>query len=102
MRKATSWISWVRPTRCATLLLAATAWPAVSGAAAGLVPQHSEDVRPVLSQASKSGAATLSLTAFGRGFRLQLTSNPRLAHVSAGSSVELYQGTLEGVPDSWA
>ncbi len=89
-------------TRCAALLFAATAWPALSGAAGGLTPQHSEDLRPTLTRASKGGAATLEFTAFGRGFRLQLSSNQRLAQLAAGSSVQLYKGTLEGVPGSWA
>jgi len=88
--------------RCAALLLAATAWPALSGAAGGLVPQHAEDLRPALTRTSKSGAATLEFTAFGRGFRLQLSSNERLAQFAAGSSVQFYKGTLEGAPDSWA
>ena len=89
-------------TRCAALLLAATAWPALSGAAGGLVPQHSEDLRPAFTRASKGDAATLEFTAFGRDFRLQLSSNQRLAQFAAGSSVQLYKGTLEGVPGSWA
>ena len=88
-------------TRCAALLLAATAWPALSGAAGGLVPQHSEDLRPALTRV-KGAAATLEFTAFGRDFRLQLSSNQRLAQFAAGSSVQLYKGTLEGVPGSWA
>jgi hypothetical protein len=88
--------------RCAALLLAGTAWPALSGAASGLVPQHTEDLRPALTRASKSGPATLEFTAFGRGFRLQLSNNQRLAQVAAGSSVQLYKGTLEGAPGSWA
>ncbi|HEU5133897.1 MAG TPA: M12 family metallo-peptidase [Steroidobacteraceae bacterium] len=66
------------------------------------MPQHTEDVRPALARASKGGAATLDLTAFGRNFRLQLSNNQRLAQVAAGSSVQLYKGTLEGVPGSWA
>ncbi|MEO8064469.1 MAG: M12 family metallo-peptidase [Pseudomonadota bacterium] len=66
------------------------------------MPQHSEDVRPTLTHASKGGATTLEITAFGRGFRLHLSDNPRLALVSAGSSLQLYKGTLEGVPGSWA
>jgi hypothetical protein len=84
------------------LLLAATAWPALSSAAGGLVPQHTEDLRPTLTRASKGDAATLEFTAFGRGFRLQLSNNQRLARLAAGSSVQLYKGTLEGVPGSWA
>jgi hypothetical protein len=84
------------------LLLAATVWPALSGAAGGLVPQHTEELRPSLTRASRGDAARLEFTAFGRGFRLQLSSNPRLARVAAGSSVQLYTGTLEGVPGSWA
>ena len=102
MPKATSRTSLGSQARCAALLLAVTSWPAFSSAAGGLVPQHSEDLRPALTRASKGDAATLELTAFGRGFRLQLSSNQRLAHVAAGSSVQLYKGTLEGVPCSWA
>jgi hypothetical protein len=56
----------------------------------------------VLTRASKGDAATLDLAAFGRTFRLQLSSNQRLAKVAAGSSVQLYEGAIEGVPDSWA
>jgi hypothetical protein len=102
MRKATSRTSCGHLTRCAALLLTATAWPALSSAAGGLVPQHTEDLRPALTRASKGGAATLEFTAYGRNFRLQLSSNQRLAQLAAGSSVQLYKGTLEGVPDSWA
>src|SRR5688572_9425059 len=102
MRKTTSGTLLRSLTRCAALLLAATAWSASSGAAGGLVPQHSEDLRPTLKRASKGDAATLEFTAFGRSFRLQLSSNQRLAQVAAGSSVQLYKGTLEGVPGSWA
>src|SRR6186713_2442069 len=86
---------------CATLLFAATS-PALSGAASGLVPQHSEDLRPALTRASKGDAATLEFSAFGRVFRLQLSNNQRLAKFAAGSSVQLYKGALEGVPGSWA
>lgn len=102
MRKAISRNSRGHLTRCAALLLTATTWPALSGAAGGLVPQHTEDLRPALTRASKGSAATLEFTAFGRGFRLQLSNNQRLAQFAAGSSVELYKGTLEGVPGSWA
>ena len=102
MWKATSRTSVGSLTRCAALLLAATAGPALSGAAGGLVPQHSEDLRPALTHAAKGGAATLEFTAFGRGFRLQLSTNQRLAQLAAGSSVQLYKGALEGVPGSWA
>ncbi len=100
MRKATSRTLLVHLTRCAALLLAATAWPALCGAAGGLVPQHSEDLRPALTR--KGAAATLEFVAFGRDFRLQLLTNQRLAQFAAGSSVQLYKGTLEGVPGSWA
>jgi hypothetical protein len=102
MRKTAFGTSLAFSTRCAAALLAATALSASSVAADGLVPQHSEDLRPVLTRVAKGGAATLELTAFGRAFRLQLTDNERLAHVAAGSSVELYQGGIEGVPGSWA
>jgi hypothetical protein len=84
------------------LLLAATTWPALSGAAGGLVPQHTEDLRPALTRASKGDAATLEFTAFGRSFRLQLSNNQRLTQFAAGSSVQLYKGTVEGVAGSWA
>ncbi len=56
----------------------------------------------MLSRASKTGAAKLEFSAFGRGFRLQLATNQRLAQAAAGSSVQLYTGTVEGAPDSWA
>ena len=102
MWKETSKTSRGHLTRCAAILLTATAWPALSGAASGLVPQHSEDLRPALTRASKGGAARLEFTAFGRDFHLQLSSNQRLAQVAAGSSVQLYTGTLDGFPDSWA
>jgi hypothetical protein len=59
-------------------------------------------VRPALTRASKGDAATLEFTAFGRAFRLQLSNNQRLTRFAAGSSVQLYKGTLEGVPRSWA
>ncbi|HLA71242.1 MAG TPA: M12 family metallo-peptidase [Steroidobacteraceae bacterium] len=78
------------------------AWPALSSAAGGLVPQHAEDLRPTLIRASKGDAATLDFSAFGRGFRLQLSTNQRLTQFTDGSSLQLYKGTLEGVPGSWA
>jgi hypothetical protein len=59
-------------------------------------------VRPALTRASKGDAATLELTAFGRAFRLQLSNNQRLAQFVAEGSLQLYKGTLEGVPGSWA
>lgn len=102
MRKAIPGISRVHFTRCAALLLAATAWSAPGGAAGGLVPQHSEDLRPAFKRASTGDAATLDFAAFGREFRLQLSDNLRLAKVAAGSSVQLYKGSIEGVPGSWA
>jgi hypothetical protein len=86
----------------AALLLAATASPAWSASQGGLVPQYSEDLRPSLTPVSKAGAARLEFTAFGRGFRLQLSSNEHLARLAAGSSVQLYKGAIEGVPGSWA
>jgi hypothetical protein len=96
MRKSTSTISR------AALLVAATAWPMLGAAAGGLVPQHTEDLRPQLTRASKSGAATLEFGAFGREYRLQLSSNQRLAQLAPGSSVQIYKGSIEGVPGSWA
>jgi hypothetical protein len=102
MRKAASRTSGGLLARYAALLVAATAWPALSAEAAGLVPQHTEDLRPAFTRTSKGDAATLEFTAFGRGFRLQLSSNQRLAQLAAGSSVQLYKGTLEGAPGSWA
>ena len=102
MRRATSRTSRGHLTRCAALLLAAAAWPALSSAAGGLVPQHTEDLRPTLARASKGDAATLDFTAFGRSFRLRLSTNQRLARFAAGSTVQLYKGTLEGDPNSWA
>jgi hypothetical protein len=65
------------------------------------VPQHSEDLHPKITSASK-GPATLEFTAFGRHFRLTLSDNRRLAHVAAGSRMQLYEGTIEGMPRSWA
>lgn len=87
---------------CAALLLAAVAGPALSGTHQGLVPQHSEDLRPTLTPASKAGARQLEFTGFGRAFRLQLALNPAFTQIAAHSSVRLYKGSLEGVPDSWA
>ena len=101
MWKATLRTSLGALTRCAALLLAAAAWPAWSAAAGGLVPQHTEDLRPALTRKG-AATATLEFTAFGRDFRLQLSSNQRLAQFAAGSSVQLYKGTLEGVPGTWA
>jgi hypothetical protein len=87
--------------RCAAFLLAITTWPASGIAVGGLVPQHSEDLRPALTRSSKGDAATLAFTAFRRDFRLQLSRNERLAKLAAGSSLELYEGTLERAPGSW-
>ncbi len=102
MWKATSGTSLGRLALCAALSLAAVVWPASSGAAGGRVTQHTEDLRPRLTRASTGGSAILELTAFGRNFRLQLSSNERLARLATGSSVQLYKGALEGAPDSWA
>ena len=55
-----------------------------------------------MTRTSKGDAARLELSAFGRDFRLQLSNNTRLARLATGSSVQLYKGTLEGVPGSWA
>ena len=64
------------------------------------MPQHTEHLRPALTR--KGAATTLEFAAFNRVFRLALTSNQRLAQLAAGSSVQLYKGTLEGAPGSWA
>jgi hypothetical protein len=88
--------------RCAALVLAVIAWPSSGNAAGGLVPQHSEDLRPAFKRAADRDTATLEVSAFGRDFRLRLSNNPRLARLAAGSSVQLYTGTLEGTPGSWA
>jgi hypothetical protein len=88
--------------RCAVLLLAATLWAPPSGAAGSLVPQHSEDLRPAFTRSSKGEVSTLEFTAFGRHFRLQLSRNPRFAQIAAGSAAQLYAGTIEGLPGSWA
>jgi hypothetical protein len=88
--------------RRAALLLAAAAWAASSHAAGGLVPQHTVDLQPSLTRASKAGDASLEFTAYGRHFRLQLSNNQRLTRLAAGSAVQLYKGKLAGVPDSWA
>lgn len=85
----------------AAFLLATAAFPAWSAVHQGLVPQHSEDLRPILT-ASKAGAAKLDFDAFGRNFRLELSPNEHLAKLSVGSAVQLYKGSIEGVPESWA
>ena len=84
------------------MLLAVATLPSWSASSGGLVPQYSEDLRPKLTRESKSDAATLEFNAFGRAFHLQLASNQRLARFASGGSVQLYQGTLKGVPGSWA
>jgi hypothetical protein len=89
-------------TGLAALFLAFATWSTSGATREGLVPQHSEELRPSLTRSSKAGAATLDFTAFGRGYRLQLASNDRLARLAAGSSVQLYKGVVEGVPHSWA
>jgi len=101
MVKATSFKSRVHVARCAAFLVAAVAWPTLSSAAGGLVPQHTEDLRPAFTRASKGGTASLEFAAFSRNFRLQLSNNERLANVAAGSSMQLYKGAVEGVPGSW-
>jgi hypothetical protein len=100
MRTVTSRTSVALLLRGAALLI--LAWPASTSAAGSLVPQHSEDLRPALTRASKGGAATLEFAAFSRHFRLQLSNNERLAHLADASSLQLYTGTLDGVPGSWA
>ncbi len=86
----------------ATLLLAIGMSPAWSATQRGLVPQHTEDLRPTFTPASKAGAAKLDFTAFGRDFRLQLATNEPLARLATGTSLQLYKGTLEGIEGSWA
>jgi hypothetical protein len=86
----------------AALLLLVSTMPAWGATHAGLVPQYSEELRPVLTPASKAGAAQLEFAAFGRGFRLRLESNEHLSRLTAGSSVQPYKGVIEGLPGSWA
>lgn len=86
----------------AALIVGAASWSTSSSAAEKLVPQHSEDVRPSFKQAAGGETATLEIHAFDRDFRLQLAINQHLAKVIAGSSVQLYKGTVEGQPNSWA
>lgn len=81
--------------------LVAVSPPASSAARQGLVPQHSEDLRPALTP-SKAGTAKLAFDAFGRAFHLQLSRNERLAKLTSNNSAELYRGSIEGVPGSWA
>jgi hypothetical protein len=102
MRKSVTRTSSGHLMQCAAMLAAAAAWSSSSAAAGGLVPQHSEHLRPALKRASGGDGATLEITAFGRDFRLRLTNNLRLAQAAAGSSVQLYKGTIEGVAGSWA
>jgi hypothetical protein len=90
-----------RPPRFGALLLAVACLPAWSGAAPGLVPQHTEILRPAVTRATGE-SRTLEFSAYGRAFRLQLAENPRLAQLSVGSTQRLYKGTLDGAPDSWA
>jgi hypothetical protein len=91
-----------RLARCGALLLVVASWPLTSHGAGGLVPQHTEDLRPTLTRASRAGDATLAFTAYGRDFRVQLSENLRLSRLAAGGGVRLYKGTLEAVPNSWA
>ena len=102
MATETSRISRAHFVSRTALLLAATVVPTWSEAAGGLVPQHTQELRPALKRSTSGGSATLELNAFGREFRLRLADNPRLAPVAAGSSMQLYQGDIEGVPGSWA
>lgn len=87
---------------CAAFLLAAAAWTSSGFAAGGLVPQHSEDLRPAFKRSVNGDTATLEISAFDRDFSLRLSNNQRLARLAAGSSVQLYKGVIEGVPGSWA
>lgn len=82
---------------CAGALL-----PAISAAADGLTPQHTEKLAPIFVRHAQGGGASLEFSAYGRGYRLQLAANPRLAAVSAGAALQLYAGSIEGVPGSWA
>lgn len=102
MPKATSRTFRKYLSRFAALVLALAALPAWSATRSGLVPQHSEDLRPALTAASKAGTAKLEFTAFGRDFRLQLSSNLALTRLAGDSPVQFYKGALEGVPGSWA
>lgn len=102
MWKRTSRTSVDRLALCTALILAASVWPVSSGAAGGLVPQHTEDLKSKLTRAPRGDAATLEFAAFDRDFRMQLTRNERLARLAAGSAVQLYQGSIEGVPGTWA
>ena len=88
--------------RRAALLLAAMVWTASIQAAGGLVVQHTEDLQPSLVRPSNGDSAILVFSAFGREFRLLLSDNQRLTRLAAGSGVQLYEGTLDGAPHSWA
>ena len=101
MRKAASISRLGRRARFAALLLA-TACTAWSATPAGLVPQYTEDLRPVLTPAAKADATRLEFAAFGRVFRLQLAHNQPLSKLARGSSLQLYKGSLEGTAGSWA
>jgi len=102
MRRHTPTRSRGSPVRCVALLLAAWAWSESSEAAGGLVPQHTEDLRPSLIHAAVGGDATLEFTAFGRNFRLRLAENRHLSRLAADGAIQLYKGNLDGAPGSWA
>ena len=72
-----------------------------AAAAEGLAPRHAEELRTAVTRQAR-GAAQLDFFAFGRAFRLELTPNPRLAAVAAGSAGQFYAGSIVGAPGSWA
>ncbi len=86
----------------ALICCAATLLPAISPAAGGLAPHRIERLQPILTRHVKGGGASLEFSAYGRGFRLELAANPRLSAVATGAAVQLYAGSIEGVPGSWA
>ncbi len=86
----------------ALICCAATLLPALAGAASGLAPQRVEKLQPVLAPHSHDAGMQLEFSAFGRGYRLQLAANPRLAAAATGAAIQLYAGSIDGVPGSWA
>ncbi len=68
----------------------------------GLRIRHFERLQVAATTERDDRSLSLQFRAYGRDFRLQLEPNERLALAAAGSSVGLFSGRLEGMPDSWA
>ena len=65
------------------------------------VVEEMEYVQATVSKVGQSDELRVSLSALGGEYRLRVSVNPRIDRWAASGELHHYQGTLEGVPDSW-